>query len=293
MAKLDALRALIVVARYGNLRDAAHELGRTQSALSMALSQLEHSLGGPLFMSDRKRSLTDLGQFVHDAASDLIREHDRVQDLIYGYARGDAGHLRIASVPSVAVLILPDILRDFMDLHPGARISLTDSDSTNVHKMIAAGHADIGIAGPAPAGAPLREEHLFNDAMYVVCPATSPLAALPASLGWDDIAQSTLIANEALAGFDHPVVQDALNRSKLSVRNVSSLLAMVASGMGITVLPGLATRNLPPNLMAIPLKGANSDRTINMLTHPSRAASPLAGGFSTFFKSRVVETGAR
>ena len=154
MVKIEAFRAFGVVARHGNLRDAAEELGRTQSALSMTLGQLEQMLGSPLFETDRKRDLTDLGMFVRDKSEELIREHDRVQEVIGSYAKGEAGRLRIASVPSVAALVLPELLRVFLEDHPGARIELMDSDSTQVRSMVADGHADLGIAGPTDAVSP-------------------------------------------------------------------------------------------------------------------------------------------
>lgn len=279
MAKLEAIRAFVVVAQHGNLRDAAAELGRTQSALSMALAQLEQALGGPLFETDRKRDLTDLGQFVRDTGAELIREHDRVQNLIYGYASGRVGHLRIAAVPSVAALILPDLLCRFMDTHDGAHIDVMDSDSTNVRTMVASGLVDVGIAGPAPAGQTLRADPLFNDRMHVVCHRDSPLAQTDQGLTWHSLSQAELISNETLLALDAPEATSVIARSKMSVRNVSSLLAMIESGMGITVLPGLATLSLSDTLCALPLSGASSTRAISLLSRDGRVQSPLTAAF--------------
>ena len=58
MIRLDALRALVAVAEHGNIKDAAEQLHRTTSALSMTLKQIEDRLGGPLFEADRKQTLT-------------------------------------------------------------------------------------------------------------------------------------------------------------------------------------------------------------------------------------------
>ncbi len=287
MAKLEAIRAFVVVARHGNLRDAAAELGRTQSALSMALSQLEQMLGGPLFETDRKRDLTDLGQFVHDMGDDLIREHDRVQDLIYGYAKGEAGRLRIASVPSVAALILPDLLRTFMADHRGAQIDLMDSDSTHVRTMVADGRADLGIAGPAPAGQALRAVPLFRDALHVVCHQDSRFATWDGALRWRDLVGEPLIANETLLALTTVDAQAIVARSNLSARNVLSLFAMIESGMGLTVLPGLATRSLSASLVAKTLTDESSTRAISLLSRTGRTESPLAAAFRIFLASEM------
>ena len=61
--KIEMLRNFVAVAELGNLNDAAERLGRTASAVSMSLKQLEDHLGAPLFETDRKNRLTALGQF--------------------------------------------------------------------------------------------------------------------------------------------------------------------------------------------------------------------------------------
>jgi len=105
MIKIDALRTFVTVAGSGTLKEAAEKMGRTQSALSMTLKQLEAELNGSLFETDRKRDLTDLGQYVLQIATDILRDHDHGLDLIERYASGRAGRLRLASVPSVAAYI--------------------------------------------------------------------------------------------------------------------------------------------------------------------------------------------
>jgi LysR family carnitine catabolism transcriptional activator len=293
MAKLEVIRAFVVVAKHGNLRDAADELGRTQSALSMSLRQFEQALGGPLFETDRKRDLTDLGQFVRDIGENLISENDRVQDLIYRYAKGQSGQLRIASVPSVGMLILPELILRFMESHSDAKIDLMDSDSTNVRTMVEAGNADLGIAGPAPTGQGLLAMPLFVDRLHVVCPMNSPLAQKKVPLVWQDLLDAPLIANQTLLVLKNAEARDIVANSKLSVRNIASLFAMIESGMGITVLPGLATRSLSKWLVAIPLAGHGNTRTISLLSRGDRTASPLASAFRDTLRKDFTEIVAR
>ena len=293
MAKLEVIRAFVVVAKHGNLRDAAEELSRTQSALSMSLAQFEQALGGPLFETDRKRDLTDLGKFVRIIGEGLIRENDRVQDLIYGYAKGQSGQLSIASVPSVGTLILPEVIHKFMESHSGAQIDLMDSDSTNVRTMVEAGNADLGIAGPAPVGQGLLATPLFVDKLFVVCSRDSPLAQNKAALQWRELSEAPLIFNETLLVLKNTEARDIIANSKLSVRNIASLFAMIESGMGITVMPGLATRSLRKSLIAIPLSGTNNTRTISLLSRSDRTASPLATAFRKTLLKELPDIVAR
>lgn len=287
MVKIEAFRAFGVVARHGNLRDAAEELGRTQSALSMTLGQLEQMLGSPLFETDRKRDLTDLGMFVRDKSEELIREHDRVQEVIGSYAKDEAGRLRIASVPSVAALVLPELLRVFLEDHPGARIELMDSDSTQVRSMVADGHADLGIAGPAPERQALHEEPLFHDTLQVVCHVESEFSGWRGPLSWSDLSGAALITNQTFLTLNSPDALAAVAKSRLSARNISSLFAMVDAGLGLTVLPGLATRSLSPNLKAIPLSDSSNTRAICLLSRNSWTESPVANAFRSYLLGQL------
>lgn len=262
MIKLDALRAFVTVAENGNLREAAEKFGRTQSALSMTLKQLEAELGGVLFETDRKRDLTDLGHYVLAVASQMLLDHDKGIDQIEQYAKGKSGRLRLASVPSVAALVLPDLLRSFMLMSKGAEIDLVDTDSAAVRKAVASGKADLGIASPGRGMEGLESEFLFSDPLFLVCRSDSALAGKFSPIEWNELAGEALIMNETLAGLESPGFRELAATSRLTVRNVLSLLAMVRSGAGITILPGLATRSLASELAVVPLADPDCSRQV-------------------------------
>ena len=101
------LRCFVTVARTGTLGDAAAILGRTPSALSMTLKQLEAQLGEPLFETERKSKLTALGAFVFDQAERELKQFDATVAAISEFATSKQGRVRVAAVPSVAGTILP------------------------------------------------------------------------------------------------------------------------------------------------------------------------------------------
>ncbi len=277
MLRIDALRTLVAVAEAGTLRGAAARLGRTQSAVSMTLRQLEDSLGGALFETDRKRSLSALGQFVHAVAVDLLAAHDTAIATIEAYAGGRTGRLDIASVPSVAARLLPAILHDFLQAQDGATVDLVDSDSATVRDHVARGHADIGLASAGPRMDGLDSTPVLRDRLLLVCAADHPLARLGDAPGWAALDGAGLIMNEALRPLAAAAPLRALAaQSRLSVRNTLSLLAMVRAGAGVTLLPGLATLDLAPGLVARPLAGDGLVRTLCLLTPAGRRPSPLA-----------------
>lgn len=288
MIRTEALRVFVTVAECGNIRDAADRLFRTQSAISMTLKQVEDHLGAPLFESDRKHSLTDLGSFVLGVAKVLLRDHDNAIDLIKEYASGSSGRLRIASVPSVAALLIPEMLAKFLNQRPTAEIDLVDTDSADVRRLVATGQADLGIASAAASEGGLLSMPIFEDSMQLICQANSALTQQAGPLEWRDLESVPLILNETTRGIEAAEFQALAARTKLRVRNVTSLLAMVRAGAGVTLLPGLATVGLPSSLVARPLSDQSCRRQVCLLRRDGRVQSPLAQAFQQDFIAAVT-----
>ena len=82
--KIEMLRCFVIVAELGNISDAGERLGRTPSAISMTLKQLEENLGSPLFESDRKNRLTALGRFTLTEARREVDNFTRCIETITG-----------------------------------------------------------------------------------------------------------------------------------------------------------------------------------------------------------------
>lgn len=295
MIRLEALRAFVEVADAGNIKDAADKLFRTPSAISMTLKQIEDRLGWPLFETDRKSSLTEIGGFLHAQAVVLIRDYDRAMERVEAQARARSGRLRLASVPSVATLLLPGFLNDFLHARPDLDIDLIDTDSADVRRLVETGQVDLGIAGAGQSMPGLASAPIFRDPFRLVCRSDSPLAAGPDPVDWPDLTGKPLIVNEAARALTSAGFQILARGARFSVRNVASLLAMVSAGMGVTLLPALATANLPPDLIARPLRDAGCVRTVSLIWRDGKAPGPVAQAFRSDFtaaaRARAAEFG--
>ena len=291
MIRLDALRALVAVADHGNIKDAADQLHRTTSAVSMTLKQIEDRLGGPLFEADRKQTLTELGTLVRDTGVILLRDYDRAMEAIAVHAGAFSGRLRLASVPSVAVMLLPQALREFLQTRPDVDVELVDTDSTYVWHMVESGQVDMGFASAPGQSMHLRFDALFREPFRLICHSASAMAAKPQPIEWRDLEGTNLIMNEALRAVPQQNFKHLAERSHLSVRNVSSLVAMVVADMGVTLLPHLATINLPPEVTCLSLADASCCRTVRMIQRPDKVVSPLAKAFQEVFGRSVRKQG--
>lgn len=279
MIKLEVLRVFTIVAEMGNIRDAADRIGRTASAVSMALKQLEEEIGGRLFETDRKNSLTALGAFVLETGDLQIRSFDKSIEMILAHAQSRIGRLSLASVPSVATNLVPTLLPVFLADRPGLDIELFDIDSASVAAMVESGQADLGIGGQPKSRMNLEFSPLFVDRFKLVCSATSPLFLLSSPLNWDDLEKETLIVNGASQIIQSPEYRKASEDSSLKVRNVASLFAMARAGLGVTLLPALATTNMPDGVVALDIVDIDAERVVGFIAQRGASVSPVASAF--------------
>ena len=279
MIKLEALRVFATVAEHGNIKDAADHLGRTPSAVSMALKQLEEEIGARLFSSDRKNSLTALGEFLLTTSRSQISGFDKSVAAIQAFAQGRLGELTLASVPSVAVNLLPEILSGFTADHPGVEIELFDIDSKSVVDMVCAGKAEIGIAGRPADLDQVSFDPIFRDRFKVICRSDSRLATRTAPVSWGDLGDQNLIVNGASESIAVPDYRLLADRAWMKVQNTSSLFAMTLAGLGVTLLPSLATTVMPAGIVALDLADPSTTREVGIVRSSHQASSPAASEF--------------
>ena len=273
------LRCFTAVAQSGNLADGAYKLSRSPSAVSMMLKQFEDHLGAPLFESERKGKLTALGSFVVEEAIHGINSFDRTVASIEGYARSEFGVVRVAAVPSVAEVILPRVVRDYLRDHPGVWVDIRDMDSSAVLRELERERVDIGLATGAGSGGEIESESLFADDFGVVCPADHPLTAAGSPLEWPALAPYPFIANGVCGVISDAVFQRIFAASILMVHNTTSLLAMVRAEVGLTVLPRLAIDDTERSLRFLPVSDARARRRVDILRRANTSLSPAARSF--------------
>lgn len=278
--KLEMLRVFREVAEKGSLSGAAEALGRTPSAISMMLAQLEANIGAPLFETDRKNRLTALGQTVLDESARATDAFGRSVDAIRRNANSLAGTVRIAAVPSATVTILPDVIASFREARPEVRLEISDVDSRSAERRVLLDEADIGIVSTAQDHAG-RGELVFEDELGLVCRAGGPTSrgADEDGLSWDLIRHEPMIANPLALLVDHAAVRDMLDACNLEARNTLTLLSFVRAGLGTTILPKAALIGSPPDLRFIAPKDPPVRRQLRKMRRDEGAMSPAVQAF--------------
>jgi len=275
---LNAFRVFVAVARLGSVSRAAAAVHRTPSAVSMTLKQLEEAVGRPLFEGERKTRLTPTGQVALAEAEAAIDRFDRAVEAVRAFAGAETGRLSLSVTPSVAEHVLPAALAAFRRARPRVEIILRDTDSANVAADVAEEAAEIGIAGPpdpeGPESARLTFHALFRDAIGLAVRRDDPLARLDRPVMWADLDGRTLLTH-AVAG-EIPALRAPSADAPLRALTVTSALALVRAGLGVTILPRLVAPTGESDLIFLEMASdAAPRRTVGLITKDARPLSPV------------------
>jgi len=260
--KLELLRYFCVVAETGNLADAADRLGRTQSALSMSLKQLESHLGKALFNGERKSHLSPLGEQVFDLAQNQIRQFDQMVQSLEATANASNGLVSVASVPSVAALVFPQLLGHMANKIPGVKIELRDTDTRQVLDALINGKADIGIASGYHSLNGVIATPLFEDQFGLVGAVDHPLLTQRNSPSTDDVVTSMFVRNTLCDLITTRVFKNSIKRVNMTIHNNHSLINTISAGHWVSVLPESVTSYLPSSVAFRPISDLPDKREV-------------------------------
>lgn len=153
---LDALRAFTLIAEGFSFTQAAEQLGRTQSAISMQIKRLEETLGRPVFNRGRGGAiaLTEHGHFLLSRARQILALNEDVITTFRTPAM--SGVVRLGTPDDYALSHLPGILRRFAETHPAVQVDVVCSYSAELVERLQDGDLDLTLVseGVAPTDMP-------------------------------------------------------------------------------------------------------------------------------------------
>jgi DNA-binding transcriptional LysR family regulator len=242
MVTLVQLRVIDAVRRHGSVTAAAKELNYTQPAISHQLSRLEAALGARLLQRvGRGIRLTPAGGLLADRAAEIIGRVESATTELTALVGLHAGRVRLAGFGSVLSSLVPHAARVLADRHPGLELSLTDAHPEDALARLRAGHVDVAVifryADSAPEDHDLRLTHLADDPLFLLTNGGGDTLADHARTPW--IAgcprcRTHLVEMCERAGF--------APRLAYTTDDMVVMQSLVAAGMGVTTIPGLALR---------------------------------------------------
>jgi len=243
---LRDLRYLVALADTRHFGHAAAKSHVSQPTLSAQIKKLEDYLGVQLVeRQPRNVALTDIGERIVARARHLVQDADDIVDLARESRDPLAGILRVAFIPTLGPYLLPLATPRIRRQLPRLQLMLYEYQTGPLLERLRSGELDLGVLALGVDLAGLEVEPLCDEAFTLALPAGHRLAK-KASVRTDDLAGETLLLLED----GHCLRDQALDVcSRVDVResqdfratSLETLRQMVAAGLGITLLPELAT----------------------------------------------------
>lgn len=291
------LRYFVAVAEALSFSEAARRLHVSQPPLSIQIKALEDELGSPLLERTRhKVALTPAGTLFLDKARAALANLDQAREVVKQVASGEAGEIRVAFTASVPMHDpFPRAFQRFRETHRNAMLELVHMSTGQQLQQLEHGEIDIGFLRPSPQFRPpatIAVREVLADRLVVVVPRWHPLATagdgarpvdigelsgepfllFPRGLGCGLFDHVTTLCNRA--GFAPRTVQEA--------REATTIIGLVASGAGVSVLPEIYARTGIPGVAYLPVAGPDAGSRV-LMAHRAGAMSPIMERFAGFF----------
>lgn len=285
----DDLKYFLAVARHGSTLGAGRALRVSQTTVARRLSALEEALG--LVLVERRQAgyvLTPAGEALLAQAQAVESAAASFVDAAAAQSRDATGNVCLTCLDLYAVTILPPILKDMHEAHPGLRIELDTSDQ---RRDLGAGEADVALrGGRPPSDASLVGRRIAADPWTLYCSRDYAAAhARPRTA--DDLRRHAIIGGGGEKMW--PLYQAWLRRHRLEEAvtmhhsSASGLLAAVRAGAGLAVLPIFVADREPDLVRCLePIHGDDSE--LWLLTHERLRHTPRVRAVMDFLGERLT-----
>lgn len=281
---LRELQYLIALADHRNFRRAAEVCLVSQPTLSTQIRKLEEELGVTLVERlPRKVMLTPAGKDAVERARRILSEAEQLKEAARrSGGASEAGTVRLGVFPTLGPYLLPHVVPNLRARFPDLELLLVEEKSDQLLARLHHGSLDAAVlALPVGDDRNLACQFLFEEPFLLAVPAGHPLARR-ARLSLDDLSRYNLMLLE-----DGHCLRDqalevchlsgAKEKTEFRATSLETLRQMVGAGVGITLLPLLATRNPVPASDAIRLLEFSDSRPSRRIAMLWRKTSALDG----------------
>ena len=245
LPSLKQLEYLVALADTQHFSKASKRCNVTPSTLSAGIRDLEHVLGVALAERNNRRVLiTPLGVEIAQRARQLLRDAEDIMELATSNREPMTGDLRLGVIPTVGPFLLPRVLSVLNDRYPALRLFLEEDLTAPLLDRLRTGKIDVALIAMPYDTEAFASKILFEDEFVFACHRHHPLSAKQA-ISVDDLREQPLmLLEEGHCLRTHALkacqLQPSQGRSKFEASSFHTLVQMVASGIGVTLLPELA-----------------------------------------------------
>jgi DNA-binding transcriptional LysR family regulator len=297
MLDVRRMRVLREVALRGSIAGAAEALSFTPSAVSQQVAKLEREAGVPLVhRGPRSIRLTEAGHALVAHAEAILERLGEAEAELRELA-GREPVLRVGSITTAAVSLLPDALARFAGLRPETQVTVVEADSLVSLARLRGRELDLAVVFeydhvPLPADERLEREVLVEEEMRAVLPADHP-AARQRAVRLLDLAEETWIRSTPRSSC-HPFTERACRAAGFEPRigfefdDYTAMQNLVAAGVGVAMAPdmGLTRRNL--GVAVRPIAFGAPKRRVLFAHRAGEATLPALAAMLTALRASVA-----
>lgn len=272
---IENLRILQMVVECSSFSTAALKLDLSQSAVSRAIAALEDELGVSLLTRGRFGAHPTLvGERVLHHAQTILEARENIDHEINLFKGLQGGRVRVASFRSAATHLLPPLIAKFCQRFPNIEVSLTEDDPTGIEQALREGRVDIGLVPLPRASEDFDTWEIARDEFVVLLPYS--LKPVPQQLSWQALSSYSFIlynyAECTSAVRNHWAQWGQSPKVAYEIKEDSTIVSMVAQGLGAAILPRLAALPIPSGIqvrsLPVPLERVIGAATVTNILQP-------------------------
>lgn len=285
---LTQLRFLLALERYGSFVEAAKSLSVTQPALTIQIKNLEDELGITLFDRNKKPiSLTEAGDIFAEQARVIMLEVEKAKNLLEQFQQAHKGVLNLGIIPTIAPYLLPLFLKEFQEKYPEVHLNLKEMVTEEIIIALKNGELDAGIVATPIKAKAMAFSPLFYEKYFLYVSEWHPLFNLDSielsELDEGDLwllNQGNCFRNQVLFICNLAKKSTPYTGFNFESTSIESLKRIVEFTKGATIIPELATLNVPVEKedMIKQIDNLQAVREVSVMTN------------KTVVKSHLIET---
>jgi len=275
---LTELRYIVTLAQEQHFGRAAERCHVSQPTLSVAVKKLEEELGVALFERSKTRvSPTPMGEQIVAQSQNVLEQASAIKDIATSGKDQLTGPLKVGAIFTIGPYLFPHFIPKLQTLAPGMPLYVEESYTATLRQRLRKGELDVIIISLPFTEADVVTQTLYEEPFVVLLPANHPLAGVDEINPEDLVNENLLMLGEghcfrdqiinSLPALEAKLPGDKNNNILKTAAEGSSLETMrhmVASGMGVTILPQSAAISpyAPDTLVIKPLADKHAKREV-------------------------------
>ncbi|MXO61280.1 LysR family transcriptional regulator [Altererythrobacter salegens] len=280
--EMQQVRYFVTLAKTLNFTRAAEQCNVSQPALTRAIQQLEHELGGPLFHRERNNThLSELGLMMLPYLEGVEESSRAAKEAAKSVRKLENVTLTLGAMCTIGPQLVADLIVRFQAENPDVAVQVVDGEARAMIERLEKGDLHISLVGvPEELPEQFHQVPVFSEKFVIVLPPDHPFAKKEA-IRVAELDGQPYVGRSNCEVFQF--VTDDFMRRGVTTRKVFSsprdewVQNMIKAGLGFGFFPEFAVTD--PELVSVPLIEPGYSRTIYLATVRGRPHSPAVGAF--------------